>query len=147
MMSEFEREFGVSAQDVVGMSAIEYVSTVIEKVCGDPPPRGIFYLVRVDNQRAGMGGLRCIRTGLAEIKRIYIRPGFRAMTLGESIIGRLLDDAKSFGYQNVCLESGPFMKPAQRLYERIGFTDCPVYEGAEVPVAFYDQWRFMQRSL
>jgi GNAT superfamily N-acetyltransferase len=146
-MSEFKREFGLSGEEVLGMSATEYVSTVIDKVCGDPPPKGIFYLVRVDNQLAGMGGFRCLRAGLAEIKRIYIRPGFRGMKLGERILGRLLEDARSFGYNNVCLESGPFMKSAHRVYERNGFRDCPVYEGAEVPEVFYDRWRFMQRAL
>lgn len=147
VMTGIEKEFGVPALEIVGMTAGEYVPSVIDKVCGDPPPRGVFYLVKVDNQLAGMGGLRCVRTGLAEIKRIYIRPRFRGLKLGERILCRLLEDARSFGYQSVCLETGPFMKSAQRVYERIGFTDCPVYEGAEVPEAFYDRWRFMQRSL
>ena len=147
VMSEFKREFGVSAEDIVGMSASEYVDTVIDKVCGDPLPVGIFYLIRVDNQLAGMGGLRCVRPGVAEIKRIYIRPAFRGMKLGERILGRLIEDARNFGYEGVCLESGPFMKSAHRLYERYGFTDCPVYEGVEVPPAFHDRWRFMQLSL
>jgi GNAT superfamily N-acetyltransferase len=147
VMSEFKREFGVSAEDVVGMSASEYVHSVIEKVCGDPPPKGVFYLVRVDSQLAGMGGLRCVCTGISEIKRIYIRPEFRGMKLGEHIMDRLLEDAKSFGYQVVCLESGPFMKSAHRLYERNGFRDCPVYEGVEVPEMFHDRWRFMERTL
>ena len=63
VMSEIEKHFGVPAGEIVGMSASEYVPTVIEKVCGDPPPAGIFYLVSVDGQLAGMGGLRCVRTG------------------------------------------------------------------------------------
>jgi GNAT superfamily N-acetyltransferase len=125
VMSEIKREFGMSAEDIVGMSASEYVHSVIEKVCGDPPPTGVFYLFSVGSQPAGMGGLRCVRPGVAEIKRIYIRPEFRGMKLGEHILARLLEDAKSFGYQRVCLESGPFMKSAHRLYERNGFRDCP----------------------
>jgi GNAT superfamily N-acetyltransferase len=146
-MAEINREFGVSAEDIIGMSASEYVHSVIEKVCGDPPPKGIFYLVRVGGQFAGMGGLRCLRPGVAEIKRIYIRPEFRGMKLGEHIMDRLLEDAKSFGYQKVCLESGPFMKSAHRLYERNRFRDCPIYEGVEVPSAFHDRWRFMERMV
>jgi GNAT superfamily N-acetyltransferase len=146
-MSEIKREFGVSAEDIVGMSASEYVHSVIDKVCGDPPPVGMFYLVRVGSQLAGMGGLRCLRPGVAEIKRIYIRPEFRGLSLGGLILERLLEYAKSFGYQRVCLESGPFMKSAHRLYERNGFTDCPIYEGVEVPPAFHGRWRFMERKL
>jgi hypothetical protein len=52
-----EELFGVPADQVVGMPASEYVPGVIEKVCGDPPPKGVFYLVRVDDKLAGMGDL------------------------------------------------------------------------------------------
>lgn len=146
-LSEMEKRFGVPADEIVGMPAREYIPTVIDKVCGDPPPAGVFYLLKDGGQLAGMGGLRCIGAGVAEIKRLYIRPVFRGMKLGERILDRLLADAKNFGYQRVCLESGPFMKSAHRIYERKGFTDCPAYEGVEVPPAFHDQWRFMERTL
>jgi GNAT superfamily N-acetyltransferase len=147
VMSEIEKHFGVPAGEIVGMSASEYVPTVIEKVCGDPPPAGIFYLLRVGGQLAGMGGLRCVETGVAEIKRIYIRSGFRGMKLGELTLNRLLADAKSFGYRRLCLDTAPFMESAHRLYERNGFTDCPAHDGVEVPSDFHDQWRFMERTL
>lgn len=139
--------FGVPADQVVGMAVSEYVASVIDKVCGDPPPRGIFYLATVDEKLAGMGGLRFLRTGVAEIKRIYFRPEFRGMKLGERMLSRLLTDAKAFGYQSVCLDTALFMKSAHRLYEVNGFSDCSVYEGVEVPSEFHSRWRFMERSL
>jgi GNAT superfamily N-acetyltransferase len=142
-----EELFGVPADQVVGMPASEYVSSVIEKVCGDPPPKGVFYLVRVDDKLAGMGGLRFLRTGVVEIKRIYFRPEFRGMKLGERMLGRLLADAGAFGYQSVCLDTALFMKSAHRLYETNGFSDCTAYEGVEVPSEFHSRWRFMQRAL
>ena len=139
--------FGVVADQIVGMPASEYVSSVIDKVCGDPPPKGIFYLVTVDHQLAGMGGLRFLRPGVAEIKRVYIRPEFRGMRLGERMLVRLLADAKAFGYQRVCLDTALFMKSAHRLYETNGFSDCSAYEGVEVPADFHSRWRFMAREL
>ena len=139
--------FGVAADQIVGMPASEYVSSVIDKVCGDPPPKGIFYLVKLGNQLAGMGGLRFIRPGVAEIKRIYVRPEFRGMGLGEGMLSRLLADAKAFGYQRVCLDTALFMTSAHRLYEANGFSDCSAYEGVEVPPEFHSRWRFMERAL
>jgi GNAT superfamily N-acetyltransferase len=142
-----QEHFGIPANEVVGMPAAEYVPTVIDKVCGDPPPRGVFYLLEVDGGLAGMGGLRFISPGVAEIKRIYVRPQYRGMQLGELMLQRLLSDATRFGYRRLCLDSGPFMKSAQRLYEGAGFADCSPYEGTEVPADFRDRWRFMQRNL
>ena len=50
-----ESHFGILADEVVGMPAADYVPTVIDKVCGAPPPEGVFYLVKVDGGLAGMG--------------------------------------------------------------------------------------------
>ncbi|WP_395137759.1 GNAT family N-acetyltransferase [Armatimonas sp.] len=142
-----EELFSVPVDEVVGMPASEYVPSVIDKICGDPPPKGIFYLVKVDNKLAGMGGLRFLRTGVAEIKRLYFRPEFRGMKLGELTLSRLLADARAFGYKSVCLDTALFMKSAHRLYETNGFSDCSAYEGVEVPSEFHSRWRFMERTL
>ena len=142
-----EEYFGVPSNEVVGMPASEYVPTVIDKVCGDPPPKGVFYLLRIDGSLAGMGGLRFVKSGLGEIKRIYVRPAYRGMRLGELLLRRVLSDATDFGYKKLCLDSGPFMKSAQRIYETAGFKDCDAYDGTEVPVEFRARWRFMERDL
>lgn len=147
VFTSIEAHLGVPANQVVGMPAREYVPSVIEKVCGDPPPRGVFYLATVDGKLAGMGGLRQLRPGVAEIKRIYFRPEFRGLQMGDRMFARLLTDARAFGYRSLCLDTGPFMKAAHRLYERNGFSDCAAYEGAEVPLEFHSRWRFMERAL
>lgn len=147
VLEEIEKSFGVPAIQVLGMSASEYVPTVIHKVCGDPAPLGAFYLIFVDGQVAGMGGLRRLRDQVAEVKRIYIRPKFRGLKLGEQMLARLLADAVGFGYPNVLLDTGRFMTAAHRIYEAQGFVDCPAYEETEVPEPFRGRWRFMKWSL
>lgn len=147
VFGEVEKSFGVPADEVVGMPVRDYVPTVIDKVCGAPPPNGIFYLIRVNGQLAGMGGLRYLSDQAAEIKRVYVRPEFRGMKLGGQILARLLSDAAAFGYQAAYLDTGLFMTAAHRLYEAFGFVDCPAYQGVEVPSTFHAQWRFMKREL
>jgi ribosomal protein S18 acetylase RimI-like enzyme len=142
-----EQLTGVPADRILGMPAREYVPTVIEKVCGEPPPRGIFYLVEVDGKLAGMGGLRPLGSGAVEVKRVYFRPEFRGMKLGDAMVERLIADAQSFGYERARLDTAPFMKAAQGIYERHGFTDCAAYAGVEVPAEFHTRWRFMERLL
>ena len=144
---EIDRLFGGRIEDVIGMPASAYVPSVIDKICGKPPPDGVFYLINIDGRLAGMGGLRGLNANQAEVKRIYIRPAFRGMNLGESVLARLLSDARAFGYERVCLDTAPFMKPAHRIYENNGFVDRPPYEGVEVPPEFHARWRFMEREL
>ena len=139
--------FGITARDLLGMELPDYVASVIDKVCGEAPPRGAFYLVYVDGALACMGGLRPLGSGVCEVKRIYVRPDFRGLQLGETILRRLLSDAKAFGYQRVCLDSAPFMHSAQRIYTNAGFVDCKPYVGAEVPVVLHAGWRFMERAV
>jgi ribosomal protein S18 acetylase RimI-like enzyme len=140
-----EQSFGLSSLALLGMEVPEYVVGVIDKVCGEPPPRGAFYLVHVDGALAGMGGLRRTGDGVAEVKRIYVRPAFRGLKLGQAILQRLLADAQAFGYPCLRLDSAPFMQSAQRLYVAAGFTDREPYDGVEVPPVLHAGWRFMER--
>jgi GNAT superfamily N-acetyltransferase len=147
VFEEIDKYFGVNFEKVIGLPASQYVQTVIVKVCGAPPPRGRFYLVRVAGKLAGMGGLRGLSPDLAEIKRIYIRSEFRGLRLGEQVLGRLMSDARTFGFKHACLDTAPFMRAAHHLYEVHGFADRGPYEGVEVPPEFHAHWRFMEREL
>lgn len=145
--AEMERAFGIAADAVMGMPVADYVASVLDKVCVDAPPHGVFYLVRVDGEVAGMGGLRACGAETAEVKRLYVRPAFRGLRIGQSLLRQLLADARRLGHRRVCLDSAPFMHSAHRLYEAHSFVDVPPHEGAEVPAAFHDRWRFMQCRL
>jgi len=147
VLAEMAKLFEVPADRILGMSASDYVPTVIDKLCGASPPVGVFYLVKVDDRLAGMGGLRSLGEANAEIKRIYFRPQFRGQRLGEQVLQRLLTDAKSFGYRSAVLDSALFMRSAHRLYESNGFVDRPAYDGVEVPGEYRSRWRFMERAL
>lgn len=139
--------FGISTQASIGMTIAEYVPTVLDTICGDPPPRGIFYLVERDHQLAGMGGLRRSSPGVVEIKRVYVRPAHRGAKLGATILQRLLADARDFGYERVHLDTAPFMQAAHTLYEAAGFVDCAPYTESEVPAFLHPKWRFMEKAL
>lgn len=147
VFAEINRSFGISCEEAVGMNAPEYAASVIDKICSEHPPAGVFYIMKLHGKLAGMGGLRRLSSARVEIKRIYVRPDCRGFQLGERMLKRLLRDATNFGYEEALLETGPFMKAAHPLYERAGFVDRKPYDEVEVPVAFHGRWRFMERSL
>jgi GNAT superfamily N-acetyltransferase len=146
VFGEIEKASGVAAREILGMRVDDYVPTVIDKVCGEPPPRGVFYLVEIDGRPMGMGGLRHSDEGVAEMKRVFVRPAGRGQGLGEAIATRLVADARAFGYRRVRLDTLPFMGAAQALYERMGFVDCAPYP-IEMPEAFRGGIRYMELQL
>ncbi len=147
VLPAFGNIIGATPREMLGMDIADYTASVIDKVCGDPPPRGIFYIVECDGACAGMGGLRWIRDGVAEVKRIYVRPPHRGKGLGETILQRILADAQSFGYKQLVLDTGPFMQSAQRLYEQYGFVDREPYAEVEAPKELHSILRFMEKTL
>ena len=146
VFAEIEKMSGLAARDILGAEVADYIPTVIDKVCGDVPPRGVFYLVEDAGQVVAMGGLRSSDDGIAELKRVYVRPAGRGRGLGEAITRRLVDDARAFGYRSLRLDTLPIMRGAQALYESLGFADCAPYP-VEMPEAFRARLRYMQLAL
>jgi len=139
--------FGLSLPDVLGMPIPGYVESALEKLCEGTPPNGVVYVVFDGETALGMGGLRRIRDGVGEIKRIYVSRASRGGGAGAKILDRLVRDAQSFGYNELILETGPFMTSAHPIYEAAGFSDIPPYAEAEVPEALRHDWRFMRCRL
>ena len=146
VFDEIEKMSGMTAREILGASVADYVPTIIDKVCGDPPPLGVFYLVENAGQLVAMGGLRRSEDGIAELKRVYVRPAGRGHRLGQALATRLVADARAFGYRRVRLDTLPFMGAAQAIYEAMGFADCAPYP-IEMPEAFRDRIRYRALAL
>jgi GNAT superfamily N-acetyltransferase len=142
-----EKEFSLSLLNILGTSIPDYVASSLEKVCEYSPPQGVFYLVRRGGQTVGMGGLRPVRPGTVEMKRVYVPAVHRGHGIGKSIIERLIKDARDFGYQSMLLDTAPFQASAHRLYESKGLVDIDPYPEVEVPSAVHYNWRFMELQL
>ena len=90
-------------------------------------PSGMFFIVEVDGEVAGCGGLLRHSDEVAEVKRLYVRPAYRGLSLGEQIMARVVGKAKSLGFAKLVLDSVPQTAFAQKLYERMGFTETEPY--------------------
>jgi ribosomal protein S18 acetylase RimI-like enzyme len=96
-----------------------------EELAGLPgifaPPDGRLLLAAVDGQPAGCIALRRHDDQTGEIKRLYVRPGFRGHNLGGRLVAALLDAARAIGYRRLVLDSHHTMTHAHALYRTAGF--------------------------
>jgi len=91
------------------------------------PPDGRFYLVCYDGSYVGVGCLKRLAPGVAEIQRMYVLPQLRGVGAGRRLAQQLIDDARTIGYQAVRLESLKVLSPAHTLYRSLGFVEIPPY--------------------
>jgi GNAT superfamily N-acetyltransferase len=94
----------------------------LEADLADPP--GFYDAVWValdDGAVVGGVAMRRLDDGEAELKRMYLLPGYRGQGLGRGLLGLALDWAHSQHLSAVRLDTGSAMLDTQRFYESAGF--------------------------
>lgn len=91
-------------------------------------PAGRLYLAYADGDLAGCIALRSLGENICEMKRLFVRDEFRGRHIGQSLIERLIADAKKIGYERMRLDTfPPKMVKAVQLYEAYGFREIDRY--------------------
>jgi GNAT superfamily N-acetyltransferase len=111
------------------------------------PPGGRLLLAVEGDQAVGIACLRRMSPGIAEIKRMFVRPAQRGAGVGGALLDHLIREAKASGYQRIRLDSAKFMETAHALYRSRGFADIDSYPESEIPDELKSYWIFMEREL
>ncbi len=77
---------------------------------------GIFYIIEVDGNAAGMGLIRKLNDTLGEIRLMYNRPEYRGFGYGKGMVKKLLDYGVKLGLSKVYLSSYKWMAVAHHIY-------------------------------
>ena len=75
----------------------------------------------------GIVALKPLSDGSCEMKRLYIKPEFRGKGIGETLATCLIKEARFKGYKEIKLDTLSRLKPAVKLYEKLGFIKTEPY--------------------
>jgi len=90
-----------------------------------------FYVLREEGRPLGMGALKRIDAGHAEIKSMHVLEEMRGRGLARMMLAHLITEAREAGFSQISLETGSqeSFGPARALYLAEGFEVCGPFEG------------------
>lgn len=90
-------------------------------------PNGAYLVGYEGAEAVAGGGLRRLDDGVAEIKRMFVRPVARSRGVARALLEALEQAARELGYEKVRLDTGPKQVHGLALYRSAGYTDVPPY--------------------
>ncbi|MEB3367184.1 GNAT family N-acetyltransferase [Saccharopolyspora mangrovi] len=108
---------------------------VDEAIAEDPndglhPPAGGFLVARDGPDAVGCAGVRELGPGIAELKRMYVRPGARGRGLGGVLLEEVEEHVTALGYHAIRLDTRSDLVEARGLYAKRGYVEIPAYNTA-----------------
>jgi putative acetyltransferase len=103
-----------------------------EQIEADPDrsyqlPNGTFILAEVKGKIAGCVGIRRYSDEFCEMKRMYVRPEFRGLGIGQLMCSYVIERSKDLGYPKIYLDTNAEMRSAVNLYINAGFKSISPY--------------------
>jgi len=100
-------------------------------------PTGVVLIARDGEEAAGAIAYRMVEPGVAEMKRLYVRPTFRGRAIGRELANELIADARERGYRTMLLDTLASMDAARALYRDLGFVPIAPYYDNPLPGVMY----------
>jgi putative acetyltransferase len=88
-----------------------------------------FWTIWEDDKLAGCGALKELDSEHGEIKSMRTARTFVRRGVASKVLNHIIGEATKRGYKRLSLETGSmdFFKPAHKLYESFGFTECEAF--------------------
>ncbi|WP_298476536.1 GNAT family N-acetyltransferase [uncultured Maribacter sp.] len=88
-------------------------------------PKATYFVVELNNAIVGCAGIAKLENydgNVCELQKMYFLEEARGKGIGSMMIRACLEKAKIYGFDKCYLETMPYMKAAQKLYLKTGFT-------------------------
>lgn len=90
-------------------------------------PAGLLLLAWRNGVPVGCVALRRLTAEDAEMKRLYVTPSARGLSIGRCLVDAVINHARAQGYRRIFLDTLPEMAAAQGLYQELGFVETGPY--------------------
>ena len=97
------------------------------------PPGGELLLAKRGDHVLGCIAIKALAPGVAEIKRLFVRPKERKAGIGKALVQAALVAARQLDYREIKLDSLPDMTAAIALYKSFGFRPIAPYGSHPYP--------------
>jgi ribosomal protein S18 acetylase RimI-like enzyme len=101
------------------------------------PPEGCILLAEESGCFVGCVALRPLEDKICEMKRLYVRSGYRGRGIGKMLACSVIDRAREKGYEKMRLDTIATMKEAKTLYYSLDFRNINAYRYNPVDDASY----------
>lgn len=87
-------------------------------------PKATYFVVELHGAIIGGAGIAQLDNyegPVCELQKMYFLEEARGKGIGTAMMTRCLEEARRFGFEQCYIETMPYMKAAQKLYQRTGF--------------------------
>jgi putative acetyltransferase len=86
-----------------------------------------YLVVVVDRRAVACGAWQPLEDGVAELKRMFVRPAYRGRGIARQLVVALEEEALAAGRPILRLETGTYLSAALHLYRSVGYQPIPAY--------------------
>ena len=129
------------------INVLEAVDFTFKNLSDFVPPNGKIFIAKKSSECVGTASLKKIRPKIAEIKRMYVKPEFQGVGIGNLLLEKALEEAKTLNFEEVFLDTPPPFKASHQLYKKHGFQGFQEYPEVAIPDELKVDWVYMKKVL
>lgn len=103
-------------------------------------PKAQIILSKLGQEYTGCIAIRPINDRIAELKRMYVRPGVQKSGIATQLLAEAIEFSAKSGYEKIRLDTLSHMIPAMTLYRKFGFKEiAPYYHNPQPTAVFFEK--------